>query len=248
MLHISSAQKPRKKDIPVPNFNWHSFLKASEQRSNNPLLKEFYQQININEQTPLSSLEYVALDFETTGLNHQVNEIVSIGLVPFNTSRVFCNEAKYWLVKPKKTLQEDSVVIHGLTHSDLEEAPRLQRILSEVILALKGRIVVVHYRHIERNFLDKAIQNWQKERFVFPVVDTLEVESWFYRKKRHKFYSWLTGKQMPSIRLAASRKRYNLPFYQGHNAMIDAIATAELFQAQIQHRFSPDLPVKWLLK
>ena len=45
-----------------------------------------------------------------------------------------------------------------------------------------------------------------------------------------------------------SRLRYHLPHYPGHNALIDAIATAELLQAQIQHHFSPDTPVSdlWL--
>jgi DNA polymerase-3 subunit epsilon len=39
-----------------------------------------------------------------------------------------------------------------------------------------------------------------------------------------------------------------LPDYTPHHALTDAIATAELLQAQIAHHFSPDMPVKdfWL--
>jgi DNA polymerase-3 subunit epsilon len=51
------------------------------------------------------------------------------------------------------------------------------------------------------------------------------------------------GKQPISIRLADSRTRYGLPHYAGHNALIDAIATAELFQAQVQHHFGTDTPI-----
>ena len=37
--------------------------------------------------------------------------------------------------------------------------------------------------------------------------------------------------------------RYGLPHYAGHNALIDAIATAELLQAQVQHHFGTDTPI-----
>ena len=51
-----------------------------------------------------------------------------------------------------------------------------------------------------------------------------------------------------SIRLADSRQRYGLPHYAAHNALIDAIATAELLQAQVLHHFGPQTRVSdlWL--
>ncbi len=56
------------------------------------------------------------------------------------------------------------------------------------------------------------------------------------------------GKKPVSIRLADSRLRYQLPHYAAHNALIDAIATAELLQAQVLHHFSRETPVAdlWL--
>ncbi|MEH6454201.1 MAG: 3'-5' exonuclease, partial [Psychromonas sp.] len=43
-----------------------------------------------------------------------------------------------------------------------------------------------------------------------------------------------------------SRLRYNLPTYAPHDALTDAIATAELFQAQIKYHFSEDTAIKTL--
>ena len=43
-----------------------------------------------------------------------------------------------------------------------------------------------------------------------------------------------------AYRLAATRSRYNLPDYHAHNALVDAVATAELFLAQVAHRFGPE--------
>jgi DNA polymerase-3 subunit epsilon len=46
-----------------------------------------------------------------------------------------------------------------------------------------------------------------------------------------------------SIRLADSRLRYNLPSYSAHHALIDALATAELLQAQVATHYATDTPV-----
>ncbi|MEZ8141784.1 DNA polymerase III subunit epsilon [Enterovibrio norvegicus FF-33] len=226
--------------------DWPTLIERLKQKAKVPLLRRFYEVTNTNGDTPLSELEFVALDLETTGLDPLKSEIISVGLVPFTLSRIHCRDAKHWIVKPRKALHEDSVVFHGITHSDVCDAPDLRRILEEVLAALEGKIVVVHYRRIEREFIDSAIKQRLGEGLLFPVIDTLEIESWFYRKPRHKFWSCVLRKPLTSIRLADSRRRYNLPFYQGHNALIDAIATAELLQAQVAHRFSPDCPLKAL--
>ena len=58
----------------------------------------------------------------------------------------------------------------------------------------------------------------------------------------------LFGRQQLSIRLAASRGRYGLPRYRPHHALTDALASAELLQAQVGQRFAPDTPIRELWK
>ncbi len=195
--------------------DWMTLHKRLKQKAKVPLLKRFYDAGIVAAETPLSEVQFVALDLETTGLDPAKNEIVSIGLVPFTLSRIYCREAKHWIVKPRKPLDDESVVFHGITHSDVSDAPDLKRILEEVLASLEGKIVVVHYRRIERDFIDAAIKNRLGEGLLFPVIDTLEIESWFYRKPSQKFWSRVLRKPLTSIRLADSRRRYNLPFYQG---------------------------------
>lgn len=50
------------------------------------------------------------------------------------------------------------------------------------------------------------------------------------------------------IRLAATRRRHNRPRYRPHHAPTDALASAELLQAQIAHRIGPDGPLAELWK
>lgn len=226
--------------------NWQDFYQERSHSSQNLHLKHFYQAGIIAENTPLKALKFVALDFETTGLDASNDDIVSIGLVPFDLTGVHCNQAKHWIVHPKPPLEENSVVIHHITHSDISDAPDLQRILEDVLQELENKIVVVHYRPIERNFFYSALMKRIGEGILFPVVDTMQIEGNIEIAKVSSLWHRLQGKKMASVRLANSRERYGLPAYSAHNALIDAIATAELFQAQVAYHFSPDTPISEL--
>jgi DNA polymerase-3 subunit epsilon len=152
------------------------------------------------------------------------------------------------VVRPQLPLHQTSITIHGITHADIDQAPDLEEILEEVLAALAGRIPVVHYRNIERPFLDVAL-NWRLgEGITFPVIDTMAIEAHLHPDRQPNWWQKLKGERPVSIRLADSRSRYHLPHYPPHNALLDAIASAELLQAQIQHHFSADTPIRdlWL--
>ena len=109
--------------------------------------------------------------------------IVSIGLVPFSRQRVFLREAHEWLVKPDQPMEEESVMIHGITHSKVRAAPDLEVILEPVLEALAGKVVVVHHRVIERSFFSQSLLARIHEGIQFPVIDTMELE---YRALRQR--------------------------------------------------------------
>jgi len=229
-------------------LNWEALLQLKAQHSKDPRLLDFYHAGTYHNDTPLSEIEFVALDFETTGLDSHKNGIISIGLVPFNLQRIFCRKAKTWYLNPQDNLQENSIIIHGITHSDLKDAPDLLRILEQLLDELAGKVVVVHYRHIERDFLDHTLHILINEGIMFPLIDTMQIEADLQRKKSQGLFHLFKRKRPESIRLANSRARYNLPAYPPHDALTDAIATAELLQAQIKYHFSPDTAIDklWL--
>nr|WP_242634487.1 3'-5' exonuclease [Marinobacter salicampi] len=214
---------------------------ASEAR--NPHLKAFYDAGCVAPETPMSQVPLVALDFETTGLDPNTHSIVSIGLVPMTLQRIRCRDAQHWIIRPPLPLQRESITIHGITHSDIEEAPDLTEILAEFLPALAGKVVVVHHRGIERPFLEVALQWRLREGIEFPVIDTMAIEAKLHPRRSPNWLSRVRGKRALSIRLPDSRLRYGLPHYPPHHALTDALASAELLQAQIQHHFSPDTPV-----
>lgn len=209
-------------------------------------LQSFFATGTCAPETQLGDVPFVALDFETTGLNPTKDDIVSIGLIPFTVSGISCKNSQYHLLKPRQSLS-DSVPIHGITHSDVSDAPDLEKIFEEVLTAIAGKIVIVHYLHIERNFLYYALKTRLGEGVCFPIIDTMVIEAELQSKKR-SFAQKITRAPRPSLRLADVRKRYGLPPYQSHHALTDALATAELFLAQLAYHYSPDTPVHKLWK
>lgn len=230
------------------SFSWDEYLCQQAEDSQIPLLEEFFTSQMLPSDITIEQAEFVALDFETTGLNPEQDEIVSIGLVPFNMNRIKVAKAKHWIVRPTCQLKDDSIVIHGITHSEILNAPPISAVLEEVLEALKGRVVVVHYRYIESQFLNSAVLTELGEEIWFPMVDTMQIEAQQHRLGWGSKLKRLFGGKLPSIRLADSRLRYGLPRYHMHSAMTDAIATAELLQAQVRHLFPETTLVSELWK
>lgn len=226
-----------------PTIDWPTKFTQKLERVNNSALQEYYSAGVPLANTPLADITFLAMDFETTGLSSEEDDIITIGTVPFNLNRIFINQARHWTVKPRKQLAEESVVIHGITHSDVLDAPDLSAVYQEILQQMAGKVMVVHYQRIEREFFDKALMARINEGIEFPAVDTMQIETLLQKKHTGGLFNRLRGRKPESVRLGASRTRYGLPLYTPHHALTDAVATAELLQAQIAHHYQPSMPI-----
>ena len=247
MLHLGDLKSADQRNATAAISDWQQHFAALAETAQDPRLKAFYAKSAPSGDTPLQEVDMVALDVETTGLDPLRDGIVSIGVVPMTSQRIQSSLSQYWVEHPDVELTPESVTIHAITHAQIEAAPDLEAILEDVLLALAGRIVIVHCRDIERRFLNASLKTRIGEGIQFPVIDTMELEARLYRKPPG-LLSRLLGRRAPttSIRLDPSRRRYGLPRYRAHHALTDALACAELLQAQIAHRFSPDTPLREL--
>lgn len=228
--------------MPSP-LSWQSYYSEQSRQSQDARLKAFFEAGVVAPNTPLNEVPFVALDFETTGLNPQEHSIVSVGMVPFTLSRIRCHQASHFIVKPRQALLSKSITIHGITHSDVQSAPDLEDVLHEILPKLANQIVVVHYRKMERDFLNSALLARLQEPFLFPVIDTMMLEEQVLIKQRSLLDRVLGKRSRQSLRLPDIRERYGLPRYNLHHAMTDALATAELLQAQVAHHFDERAPI-----
>lgn len=225
------------------NQDWSQRFAELAASSQDERLRAYYAAGCIAADTPLADVPLVALDVETTGLDPHQHAIVSLGLVPMDLQRIRCAEARYWVVKPTRELSAESVTFHHITHSDIRHAPRLAHVLDELLEALAGKVVVAHYRNIERNFLDQALRQHLGEGLLFPIIDTMELEARVHPKRSVSWWDRLRGRKRISIRLADSRLRYGLPLYSAHHALTDALACGELLQAQVATHYPAHTPI-----
>lgn len=233
-----------KKWLSHPTIDWPGKFKQKLKTLKEGSLRDYYATSLPDGNNPIGKIEFLSMDFETTGLNADKDDIISIGTVPFNLDRILLNRAKSWTVRPREKLAEDSVIIHGITHTDILDAPDLSVIFEQVLNEMAGKIIVVHCQQIERLFLERALMTRINNGIEFPVVDTMELESRIQHKLRARIWNRLKGGKSLSRRLGSCRQRYGLPPYSPHHALTDAIATAELLQAQIAHHYDPQSPIK----
>lgn len=222
--------------------NWNTRYAQLADDAQNNLLKEFYLSTYSDATASVKDIPFVALDFETTGLNSKTDDIVSVGLVPFTLARIYCKQSKHWVVQPRRNLSESSIVIHGITHNDVDNAPDFDNIIAPLLDALRSKVIVVHYAAIERGFFNSALLLRLKEHIEFMVVDTMELERRALKAKQG-LIGQLFNTKLGSLRLNDCRKRYSLPVYEGHHALTDALATAELLQAQLRHHYTEETPL-----
>jgi len=188
--------------------------------------------------TPLGELPILAVDFETTGLDAKADKLLSVGFVAVNQEQIKLSSSYHQIIKAETKLEESNVIIHQITDDQKEQGLPLGTVVEVLLKALTGKVMLVHFARIERQFLQQACLELYGFMPIFPMIDTLVVAK-RQLDKRDVAYD-------PSeLRLAKLRQQFKLPDHHGHDALNDAVATAELLLAQMANRVNPD---KILLK
>jgi DNA polymerase-3 subunit epsilon len=177
----------------------------------------------------LSDVEYLALDFETTGMNAQNEAILSVGYTIIRQQAIQLKENGHQIIKVNRPISDESTVIHKITEERAATGEHLHDVLQVLLKKMTGRVLLVHYAEIEKTFLNYAFKQIFGYQLPFLIVDTFSIE-YNYLKNTNQAIS------KHQLRLFNLRDQYGLPRYNAHNALEDAIATAELFLAQIENR------------
>jgi DNA polymerase-3 subunit epsilon len=205
-------------------------------------LREYLSQPFPAPTTDARQAPYLALDLETTGLDPRSDAILSIGMVAMNGVQVELKTADHRIVQANRPLAEENVVLHRLTDDRVASGESLVSALTLVLKRLAGRVLLAHHAEIEVYFLRFAMARVFGGGFLAPVVDT----QWIAHRTLERRNLPFAG---TALRLFNLRKGYNLPRYNAHNALSDALATAELYAAQIAERQEKGpLPLKAMLR
>ena len=167
-----------------------------------------------------------ALDLETTSVDAATAEILSVGMVPIVGGVIRVGEAFATLVRPTDATATDGIVAHHLRPVDVADAPPLGNVLPEVLARLTGARLLVHFAGLDVPVLRRACAAIRLAWPDPPVVDTARMLARI--RTRQRLYT--AGPRLPRD-LVGARAALGLPPHDAHDALADAIATAELYLA-----------------
>lgn len=164
------------------------------------------------------SAPFAALDFETTGLDEGKDAVVSFGVVPVEGGRAILADVVHRYVVPPIASSAVAMRIHQILPRDLEGAPTIEQARESLARSLHGRFLLTWYADVEIAFLAR----------IFP----LPRRAWARRTVDVRELALaLEGVREPGVRfsLAAVAERYGVPVAAPHEALDDALVTAQLF-------------------
>ena len=160
--------------------------------------------------------EFAALDFETTGLDRERDAIVSFGVVPVRAGRAVVGESVHRLVAPTVPPSAESMRIHGILPRDLEDALRPAQASAALAAAIQRRYVLAWYAGVEIDFLARMFG--RRRAWVRRTIDVrqmvIELEGLDQDVRQS---------------LSSAAEHYGVPVANPHEALDDAMVTAQLF-------------------
>ena len=159
----------------------------------------------------------VAFDTETTGLWAPANKIVEIGAVKFALGGRNIKRFQS-LVNPERPIPPETIEIHGITDSMVQNAPTVQPVLAEFFEFCGDKSVLIAHNAL----FDIGFVGCECDRFEIPmpqnsVLDTVEI----FRKYRPGLNSYS---------LLSLATRFKLASEQQHRAADDAAMVWKLFE------------------
>lgn len=200
------------------------------QQCSEPILAQYLEACAAQEIGNISDTPLISVDLELTGLDKGQNRIIAIGWTLIDRGRIRLGSNRHMLISADQSVGE-SAAIHELLDSDVAGGETLEKGLEALFSAARGRMWVFHHAGLDVSFLRKACQEWCGTIPGFIVLDTMRIE---FRQRRRREVPVRQG----DLQLGRIRSVYGLPAYTAHNALTDALATAELMLA-IASRMEP---------
>lgn len=168
---------------------------------------------------------FTAVDLELTSLNPATSQITSLGYVSGAGGRIDLSTAGYHVINTDADLGQ-SPVIHGLTFDILQKGENLAGALHALKPLFQQNILVFHNARLDLMALNSAFEQCAVPKLEVIYIDTLQLALYQLNKQHQVLPS-------NSATLSVCRQRLDLPAFNEHNALDDALATLQLFLAQL---------------
>lgn len=160
-----------------------------------------------------SSYEYLVLDVETTSFTKKEFRIIEIALILIkaNGERI---KAWHTLVNPE--CKVNFTKIHGLTDSDVKDAPKFSNIANYLAEEMANKILVGHNISYDYGVLKSEFARIGIRMPPLPRICTLQM-------------CYDLELPLPNVTLSTVRKEFEIPEGLAHSALHDTAATTAVF-------------------
>ncbi|PQZ57160.1 MULTISPECIES: 3'-5' exonuclease [Bacillus] len=159
-------------------------------------------------------LDYVVIDFETTGFNPYNDKIIQVAAVKYHNHELVDQFVSY--VNPERPIPSRITSLTGITNYRVSDAPTIEEVLPLFLAFLDANVIVAHNASFDMRFLKSNVNMLGLPEPKNKVIDTVFLaKKYMKHAPNHKLE---TLKRMLGIRLSS------------HNAFDDCITCAAVYQ------------------
>ncbi|GAB6188725.1 DNA polymerase III subunit alpha [Marinitoga arctica] len=114
---------------------------------------------------------FVVFDFETTGFDPNMEEIIEIGAVKIKKGEIV--DIFHKMVKPRKNVPQKIQEITGITNEMLSNALSIEEVLPSFFEFISDSVLVAHNANFDYRFLRRWVKEIMNIEIKIPYIDTL---------------------------------------------------------------------------
>lgn len=174
------------------------------------------------EDPPLAEARWVVVDCETSGLDLQADRVLSIGAVRMEGGRIVVGDAFSVLLRQKEESTPGNIVIHGIGGEAQRGGVAPAEALADFERHAGDAVLVGFHAHFDRTMLERAMREHRGEAWRRRWIDLAQLLPALFPSRARACKAlddWL--------------RALEIGVEDRHEALADAVATAQLFQVAL---------------
>jgi DNA polymerase III subunit epsilon len=172
----------------------------------------------------------IVLDVETSGLSPRTDHLLAIGAVGVHGGLVRFDDSFYALLRQEKPSAAANILVHGIDGTTQTSAPDAAQSLLEFLSFVGKSPLVAFHAEFDRVFIARSMREWLGIALSNVWLDLADLAPALYPEhatRAHSLDDW-TG-------------LFGIENHARHDALADALATAQLLQILLVRGAQQDL-------
>jgi DNA polymerase III subunit epsilon len=177
----------------------------------------------LNEDAPFEQMRWCVVDVESSGLDVRRDRLIAIGAVPVEATRIVIGEAFRRVLRQRSPSNAQNIVIHRISGTEQLDGDEPADVLFDFLEYIGKSTLVAFHARFDELMIRRAMLNVLGVRIRCRWLDLAVLAPALHPETlatRRSLDDWLA--------------RYGIVAYQRHDALADAVATAQLLQVMFE--------------